>query len=107
MFRHWRNINSNLTLSSISIRITTPFDKQILIDSRVLILNSLFIIKFLHCLLIYFNSYNLIYFFVAVYRSHTPMEKVIALIFLKPIFLSNEIDPERVGKFIIESAKYS
>ena len=36
-----------------------------------------------------------------------PNERGIALIFLKPIELNKEINSERVGKFMIESAKYS
>ena len=53
-------------------------------------------------IIIYFKNYLL-----AIYKVQIPKERGIALIFLKPIELSNEINSERVGKLIIESAKYS
>ena len=46
-------------------------------------------------------------YLLAIYKVQIPQEREIALIFLKPIELSNEINSERVGKLIIESAKYS
>ena len=46
-------------------------------------------------------------YLLAIYKVQIPKERGIALIFLRPIELSNEINSERVGKLIIESAKYS
>ena len=41
------------------------------------------------------------------YRVHIPSERGKALISLKPIEFKMDMNSERVGKFMIESAKYS
>ena len=43
----------------------------------------------------------------AMYRVHMPSERGKALISLKPIEFKMDMNSERVGKFMIESARYS
>ena len=44
---------------------------------------------------------------MAIYKVHIPRLRGNALIFTRPTELNKDINSERVGKFKIESAKYS